>query len=137
MKLRYLRLRDYPPLRDVAVRFVSDLLPDRECAIRFVVGVNGSGKSHLLRAIAEVFLALADQQPPHFPATLVYELGRDSRKRTVVLDCPGTRATSSLWLAEDFVWPTDTSIETFASVIEGLRANAQPLGRLSPLDWPG
>jgi hypothetical protein len=125
MKLRYLHLRDYRPLQDVAVRFSSESLPDRDCAIRFVVGLNGSGKSHLLRAIAEVFLGLADQRPPHFPATLVYELGRDSRTRTVILDCPGTRATSSLWLAEGFVWPAQTTAEEFASSIENLRANTQ------------
>ena len=140
MKLRYLHLRDYPPLADVVVRFSSDSLLDRECTIRFVVGVNGSGKSHLLRAISEVFLALADQRPPHFPATLVYELGRDSQKRTVVLDCPGTRATSSLWLADGFVWPPDTTAETFASTVEMLRANAQiPDGfraLIAPGEWP-
>lgn len=137
MRLRYLHLRDYPPLRDVTVCFASDALLNRECAIRFVVGVNGSGKSHLLRAVAEVFLALADQRPPHFPATVVYELGRDSRKRTVVLDCPGTRATSSLWLADSFTWPADTTAETFADVIENLRANTQAPHGFRPLIAPG
>ncbi|BBL58892.1 AAA family ATPase [Methylomonas koyamae] len=58
MKLRYLHLQDYPPIKDIKVLFASGSPLQRDCAIRFVVGVNGSGKSNLLRALAEVFLAL-------------------------------------------------------------------------------
>ena len=60
----------------LALRFASGSPLQRECAIRFVVGVNGSGKSNLLRAVAEVFLALADERLPPFPVSLIYELGR-------------------------------------------------------------
>lgn len=59
MRLRYLHLQHYPPISDIKVCFASGSPLARECAIRFVVGVNGSGKSNLLRAVAEVFLALA------------------------------------------------------------------------------
>lgn len=58
MRLRYLHLQNYPPISDIKVCFASGSPLARECAIRFVVGVNGSGKSNLLRAVAEVFLAL-------------------------------------------------------------------------------
>jgi predicted ATPase len=141
MKLRYLHLQDYPPLKDIAARFSSGSPLERDCSIRFVVGVNGSGKSRLLRALAEVFLALADLHPPHFPVSVVYELGRDSRKRTLVLDCPGTRAGASLWMAEGFVWPDDVRVEQFENVIEQLRENDEPPPHgFSPLippgDWP-
>ena len=74
MRLRYLRVRGYPPLEDVEIAFRRPSLPGRECAIRFVVGVNGSGKTHLLQAVAEAFLAMARRKPPRFPVTLVYEL---------------------------------------------------------------
>ena len=53
MRLRYLHLQNYPPISDIKVCFASGSPLDRECAIRFVVGVNGSGKSNLLRAVAE------------------------------------------------------------------------------------
>ncbi|MFD2013404.1 hypothetical protein ACFSHO_07485 [Acinetobacter vivianii] len=82
----------------------------RECAIRFVVGVNGSGKSNLLRAVAEVFLALGDLRVPAFPVSLVYELGlRGSpNHRTLLLHCPGNRQQASLWLHERFSLMTKT-----------------------------
>lgn len=134
-------MRDYPPLSDVTVRFSSGSPLKRECAIRFVVGVNGSGKSQMLRALTEVFLALAEQRPTHFPTTLVYELGRDSSRRTLVLDCPGTSTTSSLWMAEGFVWPDDANVDDFENAIELLRANAESLPQgfialIPPGNWP-
>lgn len=74
MKLRYLRIGNYPPLKDVRVTFAGKSPIDRQCAIRFIVGVNGSGKSHMLQAVSEAFLALSDWRVPHFPITIVYEL---------------------------------------------------------------
>lgn len=97
MRLRYLRVRNYPPLEDVELVFHKPSLPGRECAIRFVVGVNGSGKTHLLQAVAESFLAMARQRPPHFPVTLVYELGEGDSNRTVVFDRPGLARDAGWW----------------------------------------
>lgn len=106
MRLRYLHLRDYPPIKDISLCFASGSPLQRElqrqCAIHFVVGVNGSGKSNLLRAVAEVFLALADERLPPFPVSLVYELGLrgSSGISTFVIDCLGSKAEASLWVAE-------------------------------------
>ena len=44
MRLRYLHLQNDPPIADIKVCFASGSPLARECAIRFVVGVNGSGK---------------------------------------------------------------------------------------------
>src|SRR5262245_55296040 len=125
MRLRYLHIQDYPPIRDTEVLFASGSPLQRECVIRFVVGLNGSGKSHLLRAIVEIFLSLSDQRVPHFPVSLIYELGdrKSSRRRTLVLDCPGSRATASWWIAESFNWPDETSEETFRAALLALREN--------------
>ncbi|HRE19020.1 MAG TPA: AAA family ATPase, partial [Rhodocyclaceae bacterium] len=125
MRLRYLHLRHYPPIKDMAVRFASGSPLQRECAIRFVVGVNGSGKSSLLRAVAEVFLALADERLPPFPVSLIYELGRRGRPDhyTFVVDCPGTRGEASLWVSEGFHWPDDTSAERFEDAINLMRSS--------------
>lgn len=84
MRLRYLNLRDAPPLQQLAIPFWQESILGRECAIRFVVGVNGSGKSRLLQALAQIFLAL--EQAPNtqlpFYVTLVYDLGQEE-KRTI------------------------------------------------------
>lgn len=143
MRLRYLHLKNYPPIKDVAVHFASGSPLQRECAIRFVVGVNGSGKSNLLRAVAEVFLALADERLPPFPVSLIYELGhRDSRSNhTFVVDCPDGKAEASLWMAEGFHWPDDTPIDHFENSIEVMRANTGPpphgfFALIPPGNWP-
>lgn len=123
MRLRYLHLRNYPPIDDIRLVFASGSPMERECAIRFVVGLNGSGKSNLLRAVAELFLALADERLPPFPATLVYELGRRDapRNHSFVLDFPGAQAKAALWLAEDWHWPDGAYDDDFRATIESLR----------------
>jgi predicted ATPase len=115
MRLRYLHLQNYPPISDIQVCFASGLPLARESAIRFVVGVNGSGKSNLLRAVAEVFLALADGRRAPFPVQLVYELGnRDSSSsRTLVLDWFGDRQSASLWIGERFIFPDGATSDQF------------------------
>ncbi|MBL8399499.1 MAG: AAA family ATPase [Candidatus Accumulibacter sp.] len=127
MRLRYLHLQNYPPIADIKVCFASGSPLGRDCAIRFVVGVNGSGKSNLLRAVAEVFLALADRRVPPFPVSLVYELGvrGKSDHYTFVLDCPGTKSEAGIWVAEGWYPPDDAQTNTFAEVVGRLRALGQ------------
>lgn len=140
MKLRYLHISNYPPIQNMGVRFASGSPLQRECAIRFVIGVNGSGKSNLLRAVAEVFLGLVEQRVPQFPVSLIYELGTrgSSSHRTLVLDCPGNRNTASLWVAEEFIWPDDADTEQFEAMLGNLRQNIIPAGSsFSPLIAPG
>lgn len=88
---------------------------ERDCAIRFVVGLNGSGKSNLLRAVAEVFLALAEGRRTPFPVQMVYELGhRDTASfRTLVLDWSGARGRAAMWIGEHFIFPDDATAEQF------------------------
>lgn len=50
MRLRFFRLRNYPPLTDIAINFSAESPLRRQCQIHFVVGVNGTGKTHLLQA---------------------------------------------------------------------------------------
>lgn len=85
MRLRYLRLRDLPPLRDVRVRFGHEPVLGRKVAIRFVVGVNGSGKTRFLQALAEIFLHLERPVFPPFPVTIAYDLARENDERTIYL----------------------------------------------------
>jgi ABC-type transport system involved in cytochrome c biogenesis ATPase subunit len=93
MRLRYLHVKDLPPLEDVAIEFKHESLLGRQCAIRFVVGVNGSGKTRLLRALTEVFVQLerASELELPFPVTIAYDIGRDDTAHTVYLRYPGKR----------------------------------------------
>lgn len=143
MRLRYLHLQNYPPISDIKVCFASGSPLARDCAIRFVVGVNGSGKSNLLRAVAEVFLALADLRVPPFPVSLVYELGvRGSpNHRTLLLHCPGGRQQASLWLHERFAFDDGNGREVFDACIENLGVKGVPtvpgfMSLIAPGSWP-
>lgn len=143
MRLRYLHLQHYPPISDIKVCFASGSPLARECAIRFVVGVNGSGKSNLLRAVAEVFLALADLRVPPFPVSLIYELGgRDSpNHRTLLLHCPGSRSQASLWVHERFAFDDSSSKDVFQELMEHLNETGTPANSgfvplYKPGEWP-
>ena len=117
MRLRYLRVRNCPPLNDLTVTFSNDTPLQRHCGIRFIVGVNGSGKSHLLRALSEAFLALDQGTTASFPFELVYELGRDSNVKTVVLitEAPSHRVRAFVCSgAASSAFPSATTEEEFA-----------------------
>lgn len=131
MRLRYLHLSHYPPLADLAVPF-SPRAPwaafepqgvSARLAIHFVIGQNGSGKSHLLRAVAATFLALADERQPLSPVSLIYELGRSGEQghRTLIFDCPGEAHATTLWQAEGWAFPDTADLDTFKHAVEYLR----------------
>lgn len=142
MRLRYLHLAHYPPLTDLSVAFSprapwAAFEPQADAArlaIHFVIGLNGSGKSHLLRAVAAGFLALADERLPPCPLSLVYELGRPGEPghRTLVFDCPGQAHTTTLWQAEGWAFPDSTERETFDQAVAYVRTvDRTPEGTLS------
>jgi len=143
MKLRYLRVGNYPPLKDAQVAFSSHSPLARDCAIRFVVGLNGSGKSHLLQAVCEVFLALSNGMPPHFPVTLVFEKGAD-KKQTVMVTAQRseTQAQPALWMSDEFLFDKDADEQQFEQFIDALyqQAETQPHGfnkGIKPGSWSG
>ncbi len=76
MRLRYLHIPELVPLKNVSITFGHEPILGRACTIHFIVGVNGTGKSRLLRAIPEIFLSLEKDDVPPFPVTLAYDLGR-------------------------------------------------------------
>jgi predicted ATPase len=154
MKLRYLYLRNYPPINSVRIAFASNSPLARECAIRFVVGVNGSGKSHLLQAIGEVFIALADWLPPHFPVSLVYEIGKSGNdlafnqpqnmnrtpgrtdlvlneraKKTIILSAlrEDGHEQPALWASESFTFSPVATADEFDALVAELYANPERL----------
>ncbi len=109
MRLRYLHLQNLPPLKDIWITFGKDeILQDRAYSIHFIVGINGTGKSRLLQALTEVFLALERRSLPAFPVTLAYDLEADDKARTIYLYHPNTKssATKLIEFAESL--PQDT-----------------------------
>lgn len=65
MRLHYLHLPHYGPLKKLRCVFRQNtLLPGRYGAVNFVVGVNGTGKSSLLRALYHTFQCLEHDEPP-------------------------------------------------------------------------
>ncbi|WP_367871722.1 AAA family ATPase [Luteolibacter sp. Populi] len=91
MRLRYLHLPRYGPLDDTAVVFGREerirpfLVPPRKGTLNFVVGVNGSGKSSILRILYRTFRALNLLELPPVPLTLAWDKEDGSDPRTTVL----------------------------------------------------
>lgn len=80
MKLLQLRVGDYRVLRDLTIdfdlpaRFDADI-DDPSYAIDFLVGVNGTGKSTVLRALGEIFRRLeGSTRSANFPFEITYQL---------------------------------------------------------------
>lgn len=98
MKLRYLHLPRCGPLENVEIAFGQEslfygpeALPGRERkgTVNFVVGINGTGKSSLLRAIYQAFKALKAQQFPAQPMTLIWDALHVSEPVTVLMHHSG------------------------------------------------
>lgn len=95
MRLIEFQPRGYRNLRNLPVVFTwePEEQPDTECSIRFLVGVNGTGKSNLLRFLAAIFTALDEDYRHRSPANpaygtpfrLVYQL----RGNTITLESTG------------------------------------------------
>jgi len=90
MRLRYLHLPRCGPLEDVAVGFGRDQRTMQTLglnratsggSLNFVVGVNGSGKSTILRVLYHAFRALRQRQWPELPLTLVWDSGQSWEDR--------------------------------------------------------
>jgi len=118
MLLRYLSLPNYGVLKDVRIRFnrdpIFDKLPklSREGALHFVVGLNGTGKSSLLRAINETFRWLSGasnekSRPFPFPVSMVYDAVNHSTAeapRTCFFHHPGHSISGGIFfIAESIV----------------------------------
>jgi ABC-type Mn2+/Zn2+ transport system ATPase subunit len=76
MRLRYLHLPRCGPLVDTSIVFGrEDIITEaldlaRKGSLNFLVGVNGSGKTSLLRALYHIFRSLKNNEFPGMPLTL-------------------------------------------------------------------
>lgn len=98
MRLRYLHLPRCGPLKDVAVVFGREELVTRalkltrQGALNFIVGVNGSGKSSILRAIYQTFVAMRSNRFPALPVTVAWDIAPSGETVTALFHVPeGTK----------------------------------------------
>jgi len=83
VKLLSFRVDGYHVLRQLTIPFVRDSevesaeASNKDYTLSFLVGVNGSGKSTVLRALFEVLRRLPTNQSIPFGFELIYELGVD------------------------------------------------------------
>lgn len=91
MRLRRLYLGDYRVLRDLDIRFGPPGVEDvpqtygASYGLDFLVGVNSTGKSTVLRALADLIRKLERHAPILYPFELEYDLGLPDQKRQVKL----------------------------------------------------
>lgn len=103
MRLRYLQLPRCGPLTDTAVVFgreeliLKTLNLPRKGSLNFVVGVNGSGKSSLLRAIYRIFRSLRLREWPAFPVTLAWDRTMRGEPVTTLLQSTSPNDRSSFF----------------------------------------
>lgn len=116
MRLRYLHIKELPPLKNVPLTFGLETLLKRNLAIRFLVGVNGTGKTRLLQALTEVFISIGrGRQPLPFPVTLAYDLGVPSA-RTIFLHYPGGAHSNTVLIEFDKQIPKDVDWRTLQNI---------------------
>ena len=91
MILRYLHLPRCGPLIDASVVFGHEELIakalnlPRKGALNFVVGVNGTGKSSLLRALYRIFRSLNLREWPALPVTIAWDRTMSGEPVTALL----------------------------------------------------
>ena len=137
MRLRYLHIRDCTPLDDVHVVFGQETMLNREYAINFVVGINGTGKSTLLRALYTVFRRLDEANLPPFPVTLVYDVGSRNNARTVLFHHPGDgKSKAFFYVTPTGSWP-DEDTEGWQGFAEMISLNQKEQTYVSAEDFQG
>lgn len=135
MRLRYLHLPRCGPLVDISIVFGQEEMlfgPDepgkRKGAINFVVGVNGTGKSSLLRAIYQTFRALKLNEMPALPLTLAWDRTVGRERFTALLHYPSD-SDNAPWFAV-FKRVPDTATEY------DWQAQVQGMGKEGPFGEP-
>jgi ABC-type multidrug transport system ATPase subunit len=105
MRLRYLHIPRCGPLIDTTVIFGHEDLVTRALnlprrgSLNFLVGVNGSGKSSLLRAIYGIFRSLKQRERPALPVTLAWDRMTGSNAATALLHATGRKDVRSFFAA--------------------------------------
>src|SRR5438270_12682610 len=117
MRLRYVHFPRCGPLVDVGIVFGQEHMlfgwspkdpARRRGAINFVVGVNGTGKSSLLRAIYQTFRSLMLDEMPAQPVVVAWDRTTGGTTVTAILKIPAKSSIDAAWFAIVKPVPDDT-----------------------------
>ncbi len=103
MRLRYLHIPRCGPLTDTGIMFgredqiAKTLNLPRKGSLNFVVGVNGSGKSSLLRALYHIFCSLKSSERPALPVTLAWDRTMGDETVTALLHYTSQKNSNSFF----------------------------------------
>lgn len=143
MRLRYLHLPRCGPLEDVAIvfgkeeriaKFLAGAGKERQGTLNFLVGVNGSGKSSILRALYQGFLSLQNQVLPPQPMTLAWDVGEEEHIKTTVFHFTNDREAVSFFAQQERIDPEWTKGDWRDWIHAMSRPDCQPekIGRYVP-----
>ena len=138
MRLRYLDLPRYGPLTEIKVVFGrEDLIArtlnlPRKGSLNFVVGVNGSGKSSLLRALYRIYRSLNRREWPEMPVTLAWDRSQGGITVTTLLHFTNRPDSVSFFATLSQV-PTTARGSDWEEIISALARN-QPHPLVEVLD---
>jgi predicted ATPase len=125
MRLRYFRLQNLRPLMDVAITFQREVTVEQLLAVHFVVGVNGTGKTRLLEALTETFIAMEyGQARLPFPVTLAYDRMLEDESRTIYFQAAYGETSAVLAVFQQL--PDDTDWAALADRVRADDASLQP-----------
>jgi len=99
MKLRSLHIAQYRTLQDVTIEFPDpqDLgVGLRLPPVHLLLGVNGTGKTAVLRSLAHIFAALDDRRAPDIPFEIRYQVMRGEKPIEVHIQGDGRGALSGV-----------------------------------------
>jgi energy-coupling factor transporter ATP-binding protein EcfA2 len=96
----------------------------RKGAINFVVGVNGSGKSSLIRALYRIFRALHAREWPALPVTLAWDRTIGGKTVTAVLHAYARSEAPPYCAVLDQI-PPDATLERWDALTAALASNEQ------------
>jgi len=117
MRLRYLHLIRCGPLSDIAIVFGREDLVTRTLnlprkgSLNFIVGVNGTGKSSILRALYHIFRSLSRREQPTLPFTLAWDRTIGDEKVTSLLHFTNQKDTRSFFATFKTVPSTTKRLE--------------------------
>lgn len=126
MRLRYLHLPRCGPLIDISMVFGREELVartlnlPRKGSLNFVVGVNGSGKSSLLRALYRIFRSLNLREWPALPVTLAWDRTMGDQVVTTLLHSTNMKEARSFFAILDRA-PVTATRNDWDEIVTALR----------------
>lgn len=125
MRLRYIHLPRCGPLHDAAIVFgredqiTETLNLPRKGSLNFIVGINGSGKSSLLRVAYQAFRSLNVRNWPAQPMTLAWDRSEGEKTVTTILHFTNIKEATSYFATLKKV-PSETKRPKWESIIDAL-----------------